>query len=611
MAGVVDEAVTGVRVVKGFGQEEPRARPPRPTSAARPVPAPGCATVRIQARFSPALQAIPALGQVAVLALGGWLAIEGNITLGTFLAFSDLPRAARGARSGCSPACSPSASRPGPAAERILDLLDANPPSSSAPDAVDARRPSRGEVALRGRHASATSRSEPVLDGFDLRVRARRDGGPRRRHRARASRPSPLLLPRFYDVAAGRGHASTAIDVRDVTLDVAAPPDRRGVRGELPVLRHRSAANIAYGRPDATDDEVEAAAAGGRGRTTSSPPCPTATTPSSASGASRCRAASASGSPWPGRCSPTPGCCCSTTPRRRSTPRTEEEIHATLRRLMRGPHDAARRPPPLDAAPRRPHRRGRRRPGGRQRHPRRAARPLPPVPPAARRARTTTLERPPVADETATAPSRGRRSTASALAARRSTATPIAAAARRRHLATARRRAWPAGGGGLAGPAAAGHGPPGWRSPPTPELLAQVAALPPADDDARRRRRASDGRGRPTRASRLRRFAPAVHAAAAGDRPRRSWSSTPCSTLAGPLLVRFGIDHGVQPATTRGAAGRPSACSSVVGAGRLAGDLGLQRRSPAAPPSALLLRPAHPDLRPPPAARRSTTTTAR
>ena len=40
------------------------------------------------ARYNPALEAIPSLGQVGVLALGGWLAIHGSITLGTFLAFS-------------------------------------------------------------------------------------------------------------------------------------------------------------------------------------------------------------------------------------------------------------------------------------------------------------------------------------------------------------------------------------------------------------------------------------------------------------------------------------------------------------------------------------------
>ena len=44
--------------------------------------------VRIQARYTPMLQSIPALSQVLVLVLGGWLVINDRITLGTFLAFA-------------------------------------------------------------------------------------------------------------------------------------------------------------------------------------------------------------------------------------------------------------------------------------------------------------------------------------------------------------------------------------------------------------------------------------------------------------------------------------------------------------------------------------------
>ena len=44
--------------------------------------------IRLTARYNPALTAIPSLGLVGVVALGGWLAIHGSITLGTFLAFS-------------------------------------------------------------------------------------------------------------------------------------------------------------------------------------------------------------------------------------------------------------------------------------------------------------------------------------------------------------------------------------------------------------------------------------------------------------------------------------------------------------------------------------------
>ena len=89
VAGVVDGAVTGVRVVKGFGQEDQETS--RLEQASRLLYASRVRAVRLMARYNPALQSVPALGQVGVLALGGWLAIQGSITLGTFVAFSVLP----------------------------------------------------------------------------------------------------------------------------------------------------------------------------------------------------------------------------------------------------------------------------------------------------------------------------------------------------------------------------------------------------------------------------------------------------------------------------------------------------------------------------------------
>ena len=86
VAGVVDNAVTGVRVVKGFGQEEQEVD--RLEGAGRLLYASRVRAVRLMARFNPALQAVPALGQVGVLCFGGWLAIHGEISLGTFFAFS-------------------------------------------------------------------------------------------------------------------------------------------------------------------------------------------------------------------------------------------------------------------------------------------------------------------------------------------------------------------------------------------------------------------------------------------------------------------------------------------------------------------------------------------
>jgi ATP-binding cassette subfamily B protein len=86
VAGVVDGAVTGVRVVKGFGQEEQEIE--RVEEASGFLYASRVRAVRLMARFNPVLQAMPALGQVGVLALGGWLAIRHEISIGTFFAFS-------------------------------------------------------------------------------------------------------------------------------------------------------------------------------------------------------------------------------------------------------------------------------------------------------------------------------------------------------------------------------------------------------------------------------------------------------------------------------------------------------------------------------------------
>ena len=70
---IVDEDVNGVRVVKAFGQE--RRELERVADAAETLYGSQMRAVRLQSRYQPLLQAIPALGQVAILALGGWLAL--------------------------------------------------------------------------------------------------------------------------------------------------------------------------------------------------------------------------------------------------------------------------------------------------------------------------------------------------------------------------------------------------------------------------------------------------------------------------------------------------------------------------------------------------------
>ncbi|MFI8995327.1 ABC transporter ATP-binding protein [Streptomyces sp. NPDC053542] len=256
VAGVVDGAVSGVRVVKGFGQEDQETGKLREVS--RRLFAGRLRTVRLNARYTPALQAVPALGQVAMLALGGWMATRGQVSLGTFVAFSTyLAQLVGPVRMLAMMLTVGQQARAG--VERVFELIDTEPVIEERPDAVEL--PADAPATVEFDHVTFGYGDEqgahPVLTDFSLRIEPGETVAVVGTSGSGKSTVS-LLLPRFYDVSAGRVLVGGR-DVRDLTAD-----SLRGAIGLVPetsfLFSDSIRNNIAYGAPDATDEQIRAAA---------------------------------------------------------------------------------------------------------------------------------------------------------------------------------------------------------------------------------------------------------------------------------------------------------------------------------------------------------------
>ncbi len=252
LSSVVEEAVSGIRVVKAYGQEEQETG--RLARATDHIFDRSMELIRNRAIFIPLFEAVAPLATAVILAIGGLRLIDGQLQPGEFVAFTEymvilnfplritgwffaeLPRAAA-------------------AGARVVDLL------RRAPDIADPPHPEPfpegpGDLRLVGLEFAYPD-GPAVLDGFDLHVPGGRSvaivG-------ATGSGKSTLayLLPRFYDVDEGVVLID-GIDVRKVALEE--------LRGEVAVVFEEtflfSASirdNLAFGNPDATDEQIRLAA---------------------------------------------------------------------------------------------------------------------------------------------------------------------------------------------------------------------------------------------------------------------------------------------------------------------------------------------------------------
>ncbi|SDJ84682.1 ATP-binding cassette, subfamily B [Lentzea albidocapillata subsp. violacea] len=250
LAQHVEETVTGVRVVKGFGQEAREVA--RLEKHAKFLFAERMRAARLSSKPLATVTALPLLGQVAVLGLGGWLALHGQVTLGTFLAFTTYVANLVGpTRLLSSLMVSAQLARAG--VERVYELIDSQPDVTDGPDEVPS-----GPLGVSFSGVSfGYARSEPVLKDFSISVEPGETLALVGTAGSGKSTVS-LLLPRFYDVHSGSVRVGGA-DVRTLKLE-----SLRGAVGvvfeEAFLFSDTVFSNIAYGSPDASREEVERAA---------------------------------------------------------------------------------------------------------------------------------------------------------------------------------------------------------------------------------------------------------------------------------------------------------------------------------------------------------------
>ncbi len=254
LAARAEEALGAVRVIQAFTREEEELR--RFEAAAGEITGARMRMVEEDNRFALKADLLLAGGTVAVMGVGALSVFEGRITTGELLVFvayvgmlygplstlSYLAGAIAGARAGLA---------------RVIEVLDEVPEVRDPPRPRPLVEPARGEIEWRGVRFDYGGGFSAALDGVSLRVRPGERVaivGP-----TGAGKSTLLaLVPRFYDPQEGAvlfdGEDVRGLSLRDLRRRIAI------VLQDTVLFDASVRENIAYGRPGATDREVEEAA---------------------------------------------------------------------------------------------------------------------------------------------------------------------------------------------------------------------------------------------------------------------------------------------------------------------------------------------------------------